>query len=153
MLRSCWYDGSATIDRFVIVGVLQLSNDLEFDYVRIGDEVLKAYTSRELRLLACVTNPTKAAFHVHSLRVTTQGYESVGGRVLRFVKPKGFIEPVKVTLRPSQNVGSGVELLDDKVLTIGSNAMGHATLLLDRATAPASTEWSSISPAERTVRP
>lgn len=203
-----WHDGSATIDRFVIVGVSQLSNDLDhllrhhrlpmpisvwtegdladliaaspramarlslqhdpnqglppdferlnyypalpisldvvhwhdpphaFDYVRIGDEVLKAYTSAELRLVACVTNPTKAAFHVHSLRVTTQGYESLGGRVLRLVKPKGFIEPVKITFRPSQNVGSGVELLDDKVLTIGPNAVEHATLLLDRATAP-----------------
>ncbi|MCA1616873.1 MAG: hypothetical protein LC800_22875 [Acidobacteria bacterium] len=204
-----WHDGSVTLDRFVIVGVSQLSNDLDhllrhhrlpmpisvwtegdladlfaaspramarlglrhdpdqglpppdfeqfnyypaqpisldvvhrhdpphaFDYVRIGDEVLKAYTSTELRLLACVTNPMKAAFPIHSLRVTTQGYESVSGRVLRLVKPKGFVEPVKITFRPSHSVGSGVELLDDKVWTIGPNAVEHATLLLDRATAP-----------------
>lgn len=204
-----WHDGSATIDRFVIVGVSQISNDLDhllrhhrlpmpigvwtkgdladliaaspramarlglrrdpeqnlpppdferlnnypaqpisldvvhyhdpphaFDYVRVGDEVLKAYTSKELRLLACVTNPTKAAFHIHSLRVTTQGYESVGGRVLRLVKPKGFVEPIKITFNPSRNVGSGVELLDGKVWTIGPNAVEHVTLLLDPDTVP-----------------
>jgi hypothetical protein len=104
--------------------------------VRIADEVLKAYTRTELRLLVCVTNPTKAAFHIHSLRVITQAYETVGSRVLRLVKPKGFVEPVKITFKPSRNVGSGVELLDEKVWMIGPNGIEHAMLLLDLDTAP-----------------
>jgi hypothetical protein len=203
-----WHDGSATIDRFVIVGVSQISNDLDyllshhrlpmpisvwtesdlanliasspralarlrlrhdpdksiqsnyerlnhypalpisldvvhwhdpphaFDYLKVGDEVLKAYTSTELRLLACVTNPTKTAFHIHSLRVITQNHESVSSRVLRLVKPKGFIEPVKISFRPSQIVGSGVELLNDTVWTVGPDAIEHATLLLDHGIGP-----------------
>jgi hypothetical protein len=83
-----------------------------------------------------VTNPTKTSFHVHSLRVTTQGYGKVGGRVLRLVKPKGFIEPAQITFSPSVNVGSSVDILDGRVWAVNPKSTEHATLLLDRGTSP-----------------
>ena len=107
-----------------------------FDYVRVDGEAIKAYTSTELRLLLSTTNPSQTPFEVHTVDVITLAFRQLSDRVLRLVKPKGFIEPVKVTFRPSQQCGSSVQVLGDRIWQINANSTEHLVLVLDKTTGP-----------------
>jgi hypothetical protein len=107
-----------------------------FDYVKVDGEITKAYTSTELRLLLSITNPSKTPLDVHTVDVVTVGYRQLTDRVLRLVKPKGLIEPIKVTFQPSQRCGSAVHVLEDRIWQIDACSTEHLVLVLDKAAGP-----------------
>jgi hypothetical protein len=107
-----------------------------FDYVKTEGEVLKAYNSTEFRLLVIVTNPTEKAFDAYALNAITLDYQAVDFRVLRLIKAKGFVEPVKIPFCPLSQIGASVNVFGEKVLNVRARGSEHAELLLDSSVQP-----------------
>lgn len=107
-----------------------------FDYVKTEGGVLKAYNSTEFRLLVIITNPTEKAFDAYALNAITLDYQAVDSRVLKLVKAKGFVEPFKISFRPSPQKGASVNVFGEKILNIRARDSEHAELLLDSSLQP-----------------
>lgn len=114
----------------------QLNPPFDFDYLRIGGEVVKAFSGDELRVLATLRNPTRAVLDVHSLEVTTARYQKVEGRVVRLMKMKGIFQPLELTFLPSRNTGGSSDVLGGRVWRVNGGAHESVALLLDPGAAP-----------------
>lgn len=108
----------------------QLNPPYAFDYVRVGDEVVKAFSSSELRILATLKNPTRAVLDVHSLEVTTAQYQSVEGRVVCLTKMKGIFQPLELTFLPSRNIGGSSDVLGGRIWRVNGGAQESVALLM-----------------------
>jgi hypothetical protein len=107
-----------------------------FDYVKTDGGVVKAYNSTEFRLLVIVTNPTEKPFDAYALDAATLDYRAVNSRVLQLNKPKGFVEPVKISFSPSSHIEAGVNVFGEKVLNVRAAGSEYVELLLDSNVRP-----------------
>jgi hypothetical protein len=109
----------------------QLDPPYTLDYVEVGGEVVKAFSSFELRILATVSNPTRAVLNINSLEVVTASYLKEVGRVVRLMKQKGIFQPLELRFLPSRNVGGSSDVLGGKVWRVNGGATESVALLLD----------------------
>lgn len=109
----------------------QLDPPYTFDYAEVGGEVMKAFSSFELRILATVTNPTRAVLNINSLEVVTASHLKEVGRVVRLMKQKGIFQPLELRFLPSKNVGGSSDVLGGKIWRVNGGATESVALLLD----------------------
>jgi len=93
-----------------------------YDYFKLGDKVVKAYSEVDFRLTAVLTNTTNRTFTVQEIIVRTLRYESTDNmRILRQFKQKGNIEPLRLVFTPKHNHNGETYLNEDNLLLVKSN--------------------------------
>jgi Holliday junction resolvase len=103
---------------FTLDVVHQLDPPYSFDYIKVDEDVVKAYSEYEFRLLIYMSNLTKAPITVQSLDVVTLHYQKITSRILRLRKAKGLYEPIEIQFSPSTVEGGESEILGKKVWQI-----------------------------------
>jgi hypothetical protein len=96
----------------------ELDPPFRFDYWFRGDEIVKAYTGSEFRLIAIVTNNNERDLDIHSLDAITLEHKHMSSRILRLAKMKGLYDPIEIRFRPSTVVGGLSNILGSQVWRI-----------------------------------
>jgi hypothetical protein len=92
----------------------ELDPPYKFDYWFRGNEITKAYTGTEFRLIAMITNNSERDVDISSIDVITLEHEKVSSRVLRLAKMKGLYDPIEMRFRPSPVAGGLSNVLDSQ---------------------------------------
>lgn len=114
----------------------ELDPPFRFDYLYREQELMKAYTGDEFRLIATLTNNRNQNADCHALEVITSQFEPVVGRVLRLVKMKGLYKPVELRFSPSPVAGGYVNILGSQVWRIEAKAQELIRLMLRKDARP-----------------
>jgi hypothetical protein len=94
-----------------------------YDYFKLDNELVKAYSEIDFRLNATVTNKTNRSFIIQEIKVKTLRFESIGRkRVLRQFKQKGNIEHLKLKFIPKQYAEGEVQLNEGNLFEVKSNS-------------------------------
>lgn len=112
----------------------ELDPPFSFDYIKLDDEVLKAYTEHAFRLIVNIANLTTKPLLIKSLNVVTLNYQNVTGRILRLHKAKGIFQPRAITFVPSQIRGSKKSILGKSVWQIDGGTAEAIALIMPEDT-------------------
>jgi hypothetical protein len=94
-----------------------------YDYFKLDNEIVKAYSEVDFRLNATVTNKTNRTFIIQEIKVKTLRFVSIGRkRVLRQFKQKGNIEHLKLKFIPKQYAEGEVQLNEGNLFEVKSNS-------------------------------
>lgn len=126
----------------------QMNPPPAFHYIAVGDAVTKAYSLSGFQLLLTVTNRAHVECLVSSLTLFTQSYSNQSARILVQEKPKGFFEPIEVSVTPTTHPGSEVDVLCGKMWKIAAHSVEVLRLTLARQTIPG-TYWLRLKARAR----
>lgn len=94
-----------------------------YDYFKLENEFIKAYSEVDFRLNAIIENKTNRTFIIQEIKLKTLRFENINGkRVVRQFKQKGNIEPLKLKFIPKQYAEGEVLLNEGKLFEIESNS-------------------------------
>jgi len=108
-----------------------------YDYFKLGDKTIKAYSEDDFRLTATISNKTNKTILVQEIKVQTIRFEDTKGlRVLRQFKQKGLFKPLKLTFIPKQYLGGEVELNKGNLIEIEGYKDEHVVFKLSKKCLP-----------------
>lgn len=108
-----------------------------YDYFKLDENIVKAYSEVDFRLTALIINATNRTFAIQEIIVRTLNFRSTDSfRVLRQFKQKGNIEPLKITFTPKNYTGGEVQLNEGKILEVKSNSQEYVEFKLSQKCEP-----------------
>ncbi len=114
----------------------ELNPPYSFNYIKVGDNTMKAYSDFEFRLSATFYNSREVPADITNIKINTVNYSKVTGRILVQHKTKGFFRPPEFKFKPSTNVYGEFNIATNQILRVEKGKPENIRLILDETATP-----------------
>jgi len=99
--------------------VYKRDTPFSYDYFKLDNKLIKAYTEKDFKLVASIRNTTKSDVIIKEVNVRTMDYKlTTDIRVFRQRMAQGLIQPIKLNFIPRSSTNGKINLIEGSLIEV-----------------------------------